>query len=103
MNDDTAPSAEDEAFRHSLDDLDLQGHLTRLLTPLTDEEREVLLTRFGLDHGAPRSIDDVAKHFELSREEVRAIEAAAMRKMRSPLLDPETYSQLPAPFTDTGT
>lgn len=98
MNDDTAPSAEDEAFAQGLGVELTQQERDRILAPLNDQEREVLRMRFGLDRGAPRSIDDVAGHFKLNREEVRAIEAAAMSKMRSPLIDPEAYSQLPTPF-----
>lgn len=103
MPEEFVPSAEDEAFAKGLGIELSQEEKDRILAPLTEQERDVLRIRFGLDRGAPRSIDDVAKHFKLKREEIRAIEAAAMRKLRSPLLDAEAYSLLHSPFTDPET
>ena len=60
------------------------GHL---LAPLDGREREILRLRFGLDRGEPRTLEEVGKHFNLTRERIRQIEAHAMSKLRHPASD----------------
>jgi RNA polymerase sigma factor (sigma-70 family) len=62
----------------------LPEEIDRLLAPLNDREREILKLRFGLDRGEPRTLDEVGKHFNLTRERIRQIEAGAMSKLRMP-------------------
>ena len=57
---------------------------TKLLGPLDEREREILRLRFGLDRGGPRTLEQVAQHFHLTRERIRQIEATAMSKLRHP-------------------
>ncbi|MGH9118706.1 MAG: sigma factor-like helix-turn-helix DNA-binding protein [Acidimicrobiales bacterium] len=60
------------------------GRSPTLLGPLDEREREILRLRFGLDHGEPRTLEQVAQHFQLTRERIRQIEAEAMSKLRHP-------------------
>ena len=60
------------------------GHL---LAPLDGREREIIRLRFGLDRGEPRTLEEVGKHFNLTRERIRQIEARAMSKLRHPVSD----------------
>jgi RNA polymerase sigma factor (sigma-70 family) len=60
------------------------GHL---LAPLDGREREILRLRFGLDRGEPQTLEEVGKHFNLTRERIRQIEARAMSKLRHPASD----------------
>ncbi len=54
------------------------------LKSLTPREEKVLRLRFGLDDGRPRTLEEVGKEFDVTRERVRQIEAKAMRKLRHP-------------------
>jgi len=89
VNDDTAPSAEDEAFAQGLGSELTSQEIKKLLVPLTDQEREVLRLRFGLDRGASRSIEDVTTELGLELHEVRSIEVTAMNKLCWPERHPE--------------
>ncbi|CAN5261429.1 N/A [soil metagenome] len=60
--------------------------LRRSLANLTDRERAVLHLRFGLDQGRPLTLEEVGRHFELTRERIRQIEAKALTKLRHPCL-----------------
>jgi RNA polymerase primary sigma factor len=60
--------------------------LERILNTLEQREKEVIVLRFGLLDGVLRNYEEVARHFNLSREEIRAIESSAFRKMRHPTL-----------------
>jgi RNA polymerase primary sigma factor len=51
---------------------------------LTEREREVLEQRFGLVDGYSRTLEEVGKQFQVTRERIRQIEAKALRKMRHP-------------------
>ena len=51
---------------------------------LTDREENVLRLRFGLDDGKMRTLEDVGKVFNVTRERIRQIEAKALRKLRHP-------------------
>ena len=58
--------------------------LLKVLARLNDRERTVLVLRYGLDNGVPRTLDEVGKRFELTRERIRQIEAKALAKLRHP-------------------
>ena len=51
---------------------------------MSDREQEVLALRFGLTDGYPRTLEEVGKRFNVTRERIRQIEAKALRKMRHP-------------------
>jgi RNA polymerase sigma factor (sigma-70 family) len=65
----------------------LPGEVARLLAPLDGREREVLVLRYGLDRGEPRTLEEVGEHFSLTRERIRQIEARAMSKLRHPSVE----------------
>jgi RNA polymerase nonessential primary-like sigma factor len=60
----------------------LQDDLRRVLSTLDDREQHVIRLRYGLDDGQPRTLDQIGKHFGLSRERVRQIEREVMSKLR---------------------
>jgi RNA polymerase sigma factor (sigma-70 family) len=62
----------------------LSGEVDRALVVLDEREREILRQRFGLDRSEPRTLDEVGKHLNLSRERIRQIESRAMCKLRHP-------------------
>ena len=62
----------------------LKEQLNRVLYELTDRERKVLLLRFGLEDGRARTLEEVGKEFNVTRERIRQIEAKALRKLRHP-------------------
>ncbi len=62
----------------------LKEQLTDVLDTLTPREEKVLRLRFGLDDGRARTLEEVGKEFEVTRERIRQIEAKALRKLRHP-------------------
>ena len=62
----------------------LKEQLNKVLDTLTDREANVLRLRFGLDDGKMRTLEDVGKVFDVTRERIRQIEAKAIRKLRHP-------------------
>ena len=62
----------------------LKAQLDKVLNELTDRERKVLLLRFGLEDGRARTLEEVGKEFNVTRERIRQIEAKALRKLRHP-------------------
>ncbi|MBQ6661370.1 MAG: RNA polymerase sigma factor RpoD [Lachnospiraceae bacterium] len=62
----------------------LQEQIEKLLNTLTDRERRVLKLRFGLIDGRQRTLEEVGKEFNVTRERIRQIEAKALRKLRHP-------------------
>ena len=62
----------------------LHEAIMEALDKLTEREREVLLLRFGLSDGKPRTLEEVGRRLEVTRERVRQIEAKALRKLRHP-------------------
>lgn len=63
----------------------LREHIDVLLKDLKDREREVIILRFGLRDGYPRTLEEVGKIFSVTRERIRQIEAKALRKLRNPV------------------
>ncbi len=62
----------------------LREQLNEVLDTLTEREQKVLRLRFGLDDGRQRTLEEVGKEFEVTRERIRQIEAKALRKLRHP-------------------
>ena len=62
----------------------LKEQLVEVLGTLTEREQKVLRLRFGLDDGRARTLDEVGKEFNVTRERIRQIEAKALRKLRHP-------------------
>jgi RNA polymerase primary sigma factor len=62
----------------------LRDKLNDVLTSLTDREQKVLELRFGLSDGYSRTLEEVGRQFQVTRERIRQIEAKALRKMRHP-------------------
>ena len=79
IEDETA-IAPDEAANFSM----LKEQLNQVLSTLSDREKKVLELRFGLNDGTPRTLEEVGKEFEVTRERIRQIEAKALRKLKHP-------------------
>lgn len=62
----------------------LKEQLNEVLNTLTEREAKVLRLRFGLEDGRSRTLEEVGKEFEVTRERIRQIEAKALRKLRHP-------------------
>ncbi len=62
----------------------LKEELSKVLGTLTEREQRVLRLRFGLDDGKARTLEEVGKEFQVTRERIRQIEAKALRKLRHP-------------------
>ena len=62
----------------------LKEQLVEVLGTLTDREQKVLRLRFGMDDGRARTLEEVGKEFNVTRERIRQIEAKALRKLRHP-------------------
>ena len=63
----------------------LREHIDSLLEDLKERERQVIVLRFGLEDGHPRTLEEVGKEFNVTRERIRQIEAKALRKLRNPV------------------
>ncbi len=63
----------------------LRDHIDSLLGDLKERERQVIELRFGLKDGHPRTLEEVGKEFNVTRERIRQIEAKALRKLRNPV------------------
>ena len=63
----------------------LREHIDTLLGDLKERERQVIVLRFGLEDGHPRTLEEVSKEFNVTRERIRQIEAKALRKLRNPV------------------
>lgn len=77
---DTAIESPADATGYSI----LKDKMNEVLSTLTDRERTVLIERFGLLDGKPKTLEEVGVRFKVTRERVRQIEAKALRKMRHP-------------------
>jgi RNA polymerase primary sigma factor len=78
IEDRSMPSPPDVANHHLL-----KEHVEELLDRLTERERAILSLRFGLIDGRSRTLEEVGKVFQVTRERIRQIEAKAMQKLRS--------------------
>lgn len=63
----------------------LREHIDTLLEDLKERERQVIVLRFGLEDGHPRTLEEVGREFNVTRERIRQIEAKALRKLRNPV------------------
>ena len=77
-DDDVPAPAEAAAFSM------LKEQLVEVLSTLTEREQKVLKLRFGLEDGRARTLEEVGKQFDVTRERIRQIEAKALRKLRHP-------------------
>lgn len=78
---DTGADSPAEATGYSI----LKDKMNEVLATLTDRERKVLIQRFGLLDGKPKTLEEVGIEFNVTRERIRQIEAKALRKMRHPI------------------
>ena len=69
----------------NVDSVMLREHIDTLLQDLKERERQVIILRFGLEDGHPRTLEEVGKEFNVTRERIRQIEAKALRKLRNPV------------------
>lgn len=79
IHDSSAPTLFDSASRELL-----KEQVEQVLGTLSDRERRVLKERFGLDDGRPKTLEEVGRMFQVTRERIRQIEAKALRKLRHP-------------------
>jgi len=79
IQDDDSPAPQDAAA-YTL----LKEQLEEVMSTLTPREAKVLRLRFGLDDGKARTLEEVGKEFDVTRERIRQIEAKALRKLRHP-------------------
>ena len=77
---DTDSPAPSDSASYSL----LREQLCNILHTLTPREEQVIKLRFGLEDGRPRTLEEVGKQFQITRERIRQIEAKALRKLRHP-------------------
>ncbi len=75
----SAESAMDSAFRSVVRD-----QIDTILNTLTEREKDVIMLRFGLTDGVPRTLEEVARHFQVTRERVRQIEHKSIKKLKHP-------------------
>ncbi len=78
---DTGADSPAEATGYSI----LKDKMGEVLATLSDRERKVLIQRFGLLDGKPKTLEEVGVEFNVTRERIRQIEAKALRKMRHPI------------------
>jgi RNA polymerase primary sigma factor len=72
------------------------------LRSLVEREKEVLILRFGLLDGVERTLEEVGRHFQLTRERIRQIEEKALRKLRHPTRLRQLQELSQAESTQTG-
>ncbi len=69
----------------------LKQQIVDVLTSLAPRERQVLELRFGLEDGRSRTLEEVGREFQVTRERIRQIEAKALRKLRHPSLSKKLW------------
>ncbi|MBO4872520.1 MAG: RNA polymerase sigma factor RpoD [Lachnospiraceae bacterium] len=69
----------------NIDAVMLREQIDELLNDLKDREKQVIIRRFGLDDGHPRTLEEVGREFDVTRERIRQIESKAIRKLRNPV------------------
>ena len=78
---------EDESFKSPAESAAqdiLKAQLLAVIETLTPREQKVIRLRYGLDDNHPRTLEEVGKEFNVTRERIRQIEAKALRKLRNP-------------------
>ncbi len=93
---DTGVESPAEATGYSI----LKDKMNEVLETLTDRERTVLIQRFGLADGKPKTLEEVGVEFNVTRERIRQIEAKALRKMRHPIRSKQLQAFLDLLETD---
>lgn len=73
----------------------LREEIDSMLQGLNERERQVILLRFGLESGKPMTLEEVGKKFNVTRERIRQIETAALRKLRNPVRSKKVRDFLP--------
>lgn len=81
---DMVPDGEALAPVEEASNVMLKEQLLKILETLTPREQKVLQMRFGIKDGRPRTLEEVGKEFDVTRERIRQIEAKALRKLRHP-------------------
>ena len=89
-------ASDDWAWR-SVNAKDLQHVVSRVISTLKPNEREILVKRFGLENANEHTLEEVGQQFHVTRERIRQIEAKALRKLRHPV-----RSRLLEPFSEGG-
>ncbi|MBQ5954180.1 MAG: RNA polymerase sigma factor RpoD [Lachnospiraceae bacterium] len=69
----------------NIENVMLREQIEELLNDLKDREKQVIIRRFGLEDGHPRTLEEVGREFDVTRERIRQIEAKALRKLRNPV------------------
>jgi len=77
----------------------LKEEINTALNTLTDREKKILMLRFGVQDGCPRTLEEVGNVFKVTRERVRQIEAKALKKLRHPTRSRRLYSFLDVTLT----
>ncbi|MFA6079294.1 MAG: sigma factor-like helix-turn-helix DNA-binding protein, partial [Candidatus Omnitrophota bacterium] len=93
---------EDESIISAVDGLSnflMHERIKDLLEKMNKREKKILSLRFGLKDGVPHTLRDTAKHFGITRERVRQIESAAMKKMRDLMQQQEKDMTVKKPET----
>ena len=75
---------QDEIEELRMENRSLKEQLDEVLDTLTEREQKVLRLRFGMNDGRARTLEEVGKEFDVTRERIRQIEAKALRKLRHP-------------------
>jgi RNA polymerase primary sigma factor len=76
-----------------LSDKSLREQMSSLFAPLDDRERKIIVKRFGLDGGKPKTLEEVGKQFGVTRERIRQLQNLALAKMRLALRQKEEPGQ----------
>ena len=72
-----------------LSDKNLRERINELFAPLDERERKIIVKRFGLDGGKPKTLEEVSKEFGITRERIRQLQNLALAKMRAALSQKE--------------
>ena len=76
-------------------DVLLREEIDSMLQGLNERERQVIKLRFGLENGRPLTLEEVGRQFNVTRERIRQIETAALRKLRNPVRSKKVRDFLP--------
>ena len=93
LGDLVADASATSPFDHAASEL-LIRDVDRLLRPLSEREATILRLRYGLNGGGQLTLEEVGKHFNLTRERIRQIEIKAMSKLRHPSVADGAYDLL---------